>query len=606
MDIRRYLFLYKMHASRLRNVFNIVAEISISLASLGSLFILLYQFGYSLSPQTTLRLSEYHNHLLLLFFVGISLRYIVQFDKIIRERMLFTDLTIYFLLIGSIFSKIFFTKVMADSLPYLDFFSNRWFTYGLLAVLTIIHSSRQVFTVIQHRIRPSLLFIFSFAFVILTGTGLLMLPNATIHGIHFVDALFTATTSVCVTGLTTVDVATQFTAAGHIIILLLIQVGGIGVMTFTSFFALSFMGETSINSQLILKDMLSEERLGGLFKVVINILFVTLFIEAIGAYLIFQSVSGTLPGGTSEELFYAVFHSVSGFCNAGISTLSGNLNDPLVQTNYWLRIIISGLIIFGGLGFPILFNYIKLLRHVVINSFNIVIGKQKHYIHTPHIINAHSYIVITSTIVLILVGSLSYLFFEYNNTLAGLPTEGKLATALLGGVTPRTAGFNPTNIGMLSPTTLVIMLILMFIGAGPMSTGGGIKVTAMFVALAATFNIMRNKRDVEVRGRRITTYTIRRSLAVIVVYLTWLTFATIILSWTEKGIPLFSLVFELVSALSTVGLSINLSPLLSETGKMVVIVSMFIGRIGVLTFFTSLMKEYKEQVYAYPKEHILM
>lgn len=606
MDIRRYLFLYKMHASRLRNVFNIVAEISISLASLGSLFILLYQFGYSLSPQTTLRLSEYHNHLLLLFFVGISLRYIVQFDKIIRERMLFTDLTIYFLLIGSIFSKIFFTKVMADSLPYLDFFSNRWFTYGLLAVLTIIHSSRQVFTVIQHRIRPSLLFIFSFAFVILTGTGLLMLPNATIHGIHFVDALFTATTSVCVTGLTTVDVATQFTAAGHIIILLLIQVGGIGVMTFTSFFALSFMGETSINSQLILKDMLSEERLGGLFKVVINILFVTLFIEAIGAYLIFQSVSGTLPGGTSEELFYAVFHSVSGFCNAGISTLSGNMNDPLVQTNYWLRIIISGLIIFGGLGFPILFNYIKLLRHVVINSFNIVIGKQKHYIHTPHIINAHSYIVITSTIVLILVGSLSYLFFEYNNTLAGLPTEGKLATALLGGVTPRTAGFNPTNIGMLSPTTLVIMLILMFIGAGPMSTGGGIKVTAMFVALAATFNIMRNKRDVEVRGRRITTYTIRRSLAVIVVYLTWLMLATIVLSWTEKGIPLFSLVFELVSALSTVGLSINLSPLLSETGKMVVIVSMFIGRIGVLTFFTSLMKEYKEQVYAYPKEHILM
>ncbi len=606
MDIRRYLFLYKMHASRLRNVFNIVAEISISLASLGSLFILLYQFGYSLSPQTTHRLSEYHNHLLLLFFVGISLRYIVQFDKIIRERMLFTDLTIYFLLIGSIFSKIFFTKVMADSLPYLNFFSNRWFTYGLLAVLTIIHSSRQVFTVIQHRIRPSLLFIFSFAFVILTGTGLLMLPNATTHGIHFVDALFTATTSVCVTGLTTVDVATQFTEAGHIIILLLIQVGGIGVMTFTSFFALSFMGETSINSQLILKDMLSEERLGGLFKVVINILFVTLFIEAIGAYLIFQSVSGSLPGGTSEELFYAVFHSVSGFCNAGISTLSGNLNDPLVQTNYSLRVIISGLIIFGGLGFPILFNYLKLLRHVVINSFNIVIGKQKHYIHTPHIINAHSYIVITSTIVLILVGSLSYLFFEYNNTLAGFSTEGKLATALLGGVTPRTAGFNPTNIGMLSPTTLVIMLILMFIGAGPMSTGGGIKVTAMFVALAATFNIMRNKRDVEVRGRRITTYTIRRSLAVIVVYLTWLMLATIVLSWTEKGIPLFSLVFELVSALSTVGLSINLSPLLSETGKMVIIISMFIGRIGVLTFFTSLMKEYKEQVYAYPKEHILM
>src|SRR5699024_5944758 len=148
-----------------------------------------------------------------------------------------------------------------------------------------------------------------------------MLPNAPVHGIHFVDALFISTTSVCVTGLTTVDVATTFTHTGHIIIMFLIQIGGIGVMTFTSFFALSFMGHSSFTSKLVLKDMLNEDRVNGLFRVILNILFVTLFIEGVGAYLIYLDIKGALPGGTQEEVFYAVFHAVSAFCNAGISTL---------------------------------------------------------------------------------------------------------------------------------------------------------------------------------------------------------------------------------------------------------------------------------------------
>ena len=214
--------------------------------------------------------------------------------------------------------------------------------------------------------------------------------------------------------------------------MLLIQIGGIGVMTFTSFFALSFMGHSSFTSKLVLKDMLNEDRVNGLFRVILNILFVTLFIEGVGAYLIYLDIKGGLPGGTQEEVFYAVFHAVSAFCNAGISTLSGNMYDPLVAQKYNLHVWIALLIVFGGLGFPIVFNYLKLLRHLLVNTFKIVIGQQKHYIHTPRIININTYIVMISTLVLLAGGTFFYYLLEIDNTLAGLPFRGQLANAFLG------------------------------------------------------------------------------------------------------------------------------------------------------------------------------
>ena len=433
-----------------------------------------------------------------------------------------------------------------------------------------------------------------------------MLPNATVHGIHFVDALFISTTSVCVTGLTTVDVATTFTHTGHIIIMFLIQIGGIGVMTFTSFFALSFMGHSSFTSKLVLKDMLNEDRVNGLFRVILNILFVTLFIEGVGAYLIYLDIKGGLPGGTQEEVFYAVFHAVSAFCNAGISTLSGNMYDPLVAQKYNLHVWIALLIVFGGLGFPIVFNYLKLLRHLHVNTFKIVIGQQKHYIHTPRIININTYIVMISTLVLLAGGTFFYYLLEMDNTLAGLPFRGQLANAFLGAVTPRTAGFCVADMGTLTTGTLMLTLILMIIGAAPMSTGGGLKVTTVCVALLTAHNAARGKENVEIRKREISPETIRRAFATIVFYFCWLGAAVWILSITEKDVPVFTLIFEVVSALSTVGLSLNFSPLLSISGKLVIIFTMLVGRIGILAFFISFYKEYKKKNYTYPQENILM
>lgn len=330
MDIKHLQFSFRMYWANMKGLLNMVAEGIILVASLASLFILVYQFGFKYSAHVTHMLETSRVYLLLAFFTGISLRYILKFKEIIQEKMLYLDIGIYFFLFAVLSGKVFFKEAIHQSLPYLGFLTEPLFVYFLLLLLSAIHLSRQTFTLLQSHIKPSLLFLLSFVFVILVGSGLLMLPNATVHGIHFVDALFISTTSVCVTGLTTVDVATTFTHTGHIIIMLLIQIGGIGVMTFTSFFALSFMGHSSFTSKLVLKDMLNEDRVNGLFRVILNILFVTLFIEGVGAYLIYLDIKGGLPGGTQEEVFYAVFHAVSAFCNAGISTLSGNMYDPLV------------------------------------------------------------------------------------------------------------------------------------------------------------------------------------------------------------------------------------------------------------------------------------
>lgn len=569
MNLKNIYFSWLIYWGKMKGLLNGIAEAIILLASLASFFVLIYQFGFVQTPDSVHILERSRPFILLAFFTGITLRYVVRFQEIIQEKMLYLDISIYFLLFAVLSSKIFFKDAIAHSLPYLSFLTKPLFVYVLLLLLSTIHLSRQTFTLMQTRIKPSLLFLLSFVFVILVGAGLLSLPNATTHRIPFIDALFISTTSVCVTGLTTVDVATSFTHIGHIIIMILIQIGGIGVMTFTSFFALSFMGKSSFTSKMMLKDMLNEDRTGGLFRVILNILFVTLFIE-------------------------------------GISTLSGNMYDPLVADKYNLHFWIAMLIIFGGLGFPIVFNYLKLLHHLLMNGIKILIGKQKHYIHTPRIINVHTYIVVISTLILLITGTAFYLFFEYDNTLGDLPLRGKLANAFLGAVTPRTAGFNVADMATLAPPTLMLTLILMVIGAAPMSTGGGLKVTTVFVALVTTLNAAREKDKVEVRKREIAPFAIRRAFAIIMMYFMWVAIATWVLSYTEKGAPLFSLLFEVVSALSTVGLSIDYTPHLTPIGKIIIISTMLVGRIGVLAFLVSFCKEYTKKDYTYPQENILM
>lgn len=606
MKAKRILFLYRINLAMIQQVLLFIAEMLILLASLSAIFVLVYQFGFEQTAWQLKQFNTSHLYILLSFFIGITIRNVVKFKDIIEERMFYVDVSIYFMLFAVLLCQLFFKTAIEQSLPFLSFLQNTWIDYMLMLLLSIIHLSRLTFSLMQSRIRPTLLFSYSFLFVILVGTGLLMLPNATHHGIAFIDALFISTTSVCVTGLTSIDPANTFTPTGYIIIMLLIQIGGLGVMTFTSFFALSFMNKSSFNSQFMLKDVLNEDRISGLFRVLISIIFVTALIESAGAYLIYMEIKDTFPGGTSHEIFYSVFHSISAFCNAGISTMSGNLGDPLVVHNYALHFWIAILIVLGGLGFPIVFNYMKLMHHLLSNAFFILIGKQKYYIHRPHIINVHTYIVVLSTLVLLLFGTIIFYLAENNNVLAGLPLSGKLTGAFFGAVTPRTAGFSIADMSSLSSTTLLLMLLLMAIGASPMSTGGGIKTTTVFVVLVTMWNSLRYKSTLDVFGRAIMPQNVRRAIAIILLYIIWTFIATILLSYSEKEAPPFTLIFEVVSALSTVGLSLNFTPHLTTFGKVIIILTMFIGRIGVLTFFSGFLKVTQRRNYSYPQENILM
>ncbi len=573
--------------------------------SLMSVFLLIMAIGYDLNEYQQLNILHASTINLFLFFIISTIRFLLNYNEVYKERLLFVDATIYGLSILTLCSILFFPEEMQQT-PFIRFFSSKWIVYGLLAILSVINISKFIIRSLSAKLNPSLLFIYSFLLIILIGTGLLMLPNSYHNELKFVDALFTATTSVCVTGLTTVDVSTTFTLTGQIIILVLIQVGGIGVMTFTSFFALSFMGKSSFGSSIVLKDFLNEENLGNMFRTLVNIIIVTFIIEGIGTWLLFQNLGDIPHRDFSGKLFICIFHSISAFCNAGISILHGNLGSPFTINNYPFLFCISILIILGGLGFPIVFNYMKLLRHYVINIFKIITGKQEHYQHQPWIVHVHTRIVVVMTLILLVGGTALIYFGEREKAFSGMSETGKLVSALFNATVPRTAGFAATDITQFAQPTLFIILILMMIGAAPMSTGGGMKVNTVAIAIMGAFNTACGKQHVEIKHREIRSTNMSKAFSIIILYIIWMFFATSILMYTEKNDQLFPVLFEVISALSTVGSSLNYTSELSTFGKYVIIFTMFLGRIGVLTFLSGVLKRYQEKNYRYPEAGIII
>lgn len=488
----------------------------------------------------------------------------------------------------------------------LTFLEGEWFLFMLISILFTIRIMQTGSELKIALSNPSVLFITSFLLLILIGTSLLLVPSATNGNLTFIDALFTATSAVCVTGLAVVDTATKYTFLGHNILLILIQIGGLGLMTFTNFFSVLFRGEMSFRNHLILQNIIETEKPNSLYSTLIKILFYTLLIEFLGVFLMYLSLDSAIFENDFSTWFFSIFHSISAFCNAGFSTMPDGLFNTELSHNYTFQLIICFLIIFGGIGFPVAIDLYNSLKNTIYSIYRKVIFRERHNVQARNF-SVNTRIVLTTTFVLLVVGTVLYFITEYNNTLKAHPSfYGKLVQSFFGSVTPRTAGFNTVDMTELMKSTVLIYLLLMWIGASPSSTGGGIKTTTFAVAFSNIVALSKGKNRVDLFKREISTTSINRAFAVIFLSLIMIGSSVFLITIFDPEHNLTEIAFECFSAYSTVGLSLNLTPLLSTPSKVVLIITMFIGRVGMFTLLFGMFDKVECKMYQYPKENVLI
>lgn len=473
-------------------------------------------------------------------------------------------------------------------------------------LLFFLELSRMEFHVLIKVLNPAQLFMTSFGFFIFIGATLLMMPMATTVPITFTDALFTSTSAVCVTGLTVVDTATRYTFLGKFIILGLIQIGGIGVMTITSFFGIFFKEKSSFREQSMLRDYLSQDSFDAILKSLMKVVLITLMIEAIGATFVYWSLEKNALGSVSDNLKFSIFHSISAFCNAGFSTLTDNLYDVRIRSNYNVHFWIANLIVLGGIGFPVLLNLYQYCKCQIIWLFD-YFKTHKPYTHRVGMITLNSKIVMFSTFILLVFGTLAFMYFEAEHTQQGMDMKARLAMSYFQSVTPRTAGFNNFSMSALAMPSILIMTFLMWIGASPVSTGGGIKTSTFALALLNTFRIMKGKNHIEINRYEIHEYSVDKAFAIITLSIFLIIIGAFGIFIFDGKFGMLKIIFECFSAFGTVGLSLNLTPYLSDPSKIILILLMYIGRMGSITLLLSLAKAYSGQsLYRYPKENIII
>ncbi|MGY0372566.1 TrkH family potassium uptake protein [Clostridium sp. JNZ J1-5] len=438
----------------------------------------------------------------------------------------------------------------------------------------------------KKRLAPVQILALGFGIVIMAGTLLLMLPVSSKEGIvtPFIDAFFTSTSAVCVTGLVTLNTAEHWSYFGSTVIIMLIQIGGLGFMSFATLFALILGKRITLKERMVMQEAMNSFSLQGLVKLAKYILIFTFSVEGIGA--LFLSTKFIPEHGFLKGLYFSIFHSISAFCNAGFD-LTGNSLVPYAD-NAVIILTISALIITGGLGFAVwaeIYNYKGM-------------GK----------LSVHSKLVISATLILIVGGWILMYIFEMKNpgTIQNMSLKGKLLSSLFASVSPRTAGFNSISTADMTLAGKFLTIILMFIGGSPGGTAGGIKTTTAGILLMTVISVFKNREDAEIFGRTISKNLVYKSFVILTLALCLVIGETMILSFTEKGASLEYILYEVTSAFGTVGLTLGLTPNLSVIGKVLIALTMYIGRVGILTLLLALAHKKHGSSIKYPDGKILV
>lgn len=432
---------------------------------------------------------------------------------------------------------------------------------------------------------PPRILVSGFALIILLGALLLSMPFASVSGerLPFIDALFTATSATCVTGLVVVDTGTYFSIWGQIILMCLFQLGGLGFMTMATLVALVLRKRISLRERLLLQESMNQSSMEGIVRLIRRVIVYSLTIELIGAALFASRFAFDMPLG--KAIYFGAFHAVSLFNNAGFDIFGNYRSLTLYVSDPVVNIAAMMLIITGGLGFVVMSDLMEFRKN--------------------RKLSLHSKVVLSMTGTLIAVGTLVIFIFEFSNskTLGSLDWGGKILSSFFQSVTPRTAGVNTLDYTAIRQATMFFTIILMFIGASPGSTGGGIKTTTFATLVGAVFAMIRGREDIVLFRYRLGKDRIFKALTITLISLSLVIIVTMILSMTEDQ-AFIKLLFEATSAFGTVGLSVGVTPELSIVGKIVIALTMFAGRLGPLTLAYALGPRTEKELYRHPEGKI--
>jgi len=558
-------------------------NVLVTLAAFGTL---LYYYGFPQDSETNFWCILVFKSSFTFYILYYFIRFFFDFNpgKFLRDHW-FEGVIMLILALEGIISMIFGVTLIENLFVSWGFYNFEEVStifvplYFLVVLFLEVTKASRIKPFIK--MNPAMLFMFSFVLIIIFGTLLLMMPEmTTVEGsMPFIDALFTSTSATCVTGLSTVDVSTYFTFKGQVTILLLIQLGGLNIVAFVAFIIMVSKLGIGLKYNTLLDDYAKKGTIESALGMFWKILRWSILIELTGALLfyIFLDPSTPLAANETDRVFGSIFHSISAFNNAGFSIYSDGLHNEFIRFNFATHIIIMLLIFFGSLGFATMFE---------IFSFSTMRDRMRQPWKS---INFNAKVALYFSLILVVLGAIVFFFLEQNNTIKDMNTGESVITAFFQSITTRTAGFNTVNIGDLTMPVIIFMMFLMFVGASSGSTGGGIKTSTFAILWASTVATIRDRKNVELFKRTIKSETVLKAFTVLLFFISWNLIAIFLLLITETDIlanPKYDsmhLIFEQVSAFATAGLSMGITADLTYAGKVIIISSMYIGKIGALT-----------------------